>query len=381
MNLRFLGQPFSAQDQIGRALTTALEGSDRTAFWGTSAWVKHSGLSRIVLPIQALRGRGGTADLILGLDAHIATREGLELALVAFDHVYVLHDPGRKRFRGRRTFHPKFYVVEGTAAATIILGSGNLTKGGLYTNFEAAVRVELDLTVNADRRFLGSVRAYYQRLRALPDACQLLDGPLLEKLLRDPDIGIVSEAVANQVRTGTTAAMSSLFGTPLAGLASAPTPQVASVEDDEADDDAVVPHESPIVPVPGVPAGSGQSFWKQLSRFDASTTSAPGQIIIPREFWRFFDVQDDVGDLDQRFPARYMDGGFVRDLGDARIKTYPPKPSHPRPNNELRFMFRDRQVSDRLSENDVLVFGRESDLVTVRRRSTVPVPGVRWGWL
>ncbi len=129
MRAGFLGQPFDSADQIGGILAAALGEDERTAMWAAAAWGKQSGLSRIAGVLTRFRERGGDAEVILGVDEGGASKEGLDLALQLFDRAYVFHDPGA------RTFHPKFYVVEGSVAVTAIVGSGNLTRGGLYTNY------------------------------------------------------------------------------------------------------------------------------------------------------------------------------------------------------------------------------------------------------
>jgi hypothetical protein len=65
--------------------------------------------------------------------------------LNVFDRVHVVHDPGG------RTFHPKLYLVEGPARATLLVGSSNATAGGLYFNFEASLEAIFELSHAPDR--------------------------------------------------------------------------------------------------------------------------------------------------------------------------------------------------------------------------------------
>ena len=172
----FLGQPFHDADQIGTVITAALEAGGRESMWVATAWGKRSGLSRIANSLSMFREGGGRTEIVLGVDEGGATKEGLELALALYDKAYVFHDPGS------RTFHPKIYVVEGVSAATAVVGSSNTTKGGLYTNYEAAVSIDLDLGREDDVAFLSSVRAYYDRLKALSDFCKQLSEAWIEKV-------------------------------------------------------------------------------------------------------------------------------------------------------------------------------------------------------
>ena len=50
-------------------------------------------------------------------------------------------------------FHPKLYLVRGAARARLVIGSANLTIGGLNNNIEAGIAIELDLE-NADEKAL-----------------------------------------------------------------------------------------------------------------------------------------------------------------------------------------------------------------------------------
>jgi hypothetical protein len=105
-------------------------------------------------------------------------------------------------------------------------------------------------------------------------------------------------------------------------------------------------------------------FWKKLSMFDVSITSAPGQIIIPKGFISSFPPMDD--------PLITNSGGeqcdiflniIFEDKNGERFKIdnvraiyYVPAPDHPRPNSELRFTFRNREIFEMLSETDILEF-------------------------
>jgi len=48
------------------------------------------------------------------------------------------------------TFHPKVYLFKSDKAADLLIGSGNMTEGGIYSNYEASVRLRMDLA-NADQ--------------------------------------------------------------------------------------------------------------------------------------------------------------------------------------------------------------------------------------
>lgn len=401
--IRFIGQPFG--EQLGATLRAALSNPETRKLWIATAWGKGSGLTRIGDAIKALRERpDAETEIVLGVDESGATTEGLRYAFELFDRAYVFHDSGN------RTFHPKIYVAEGAYGATVLVGSGNLTKGGLFTNYEAAVQVEIsaDEEDSSGRIFLGQIRDYYQRLISAGQACQLITEQSLAMLLSDPSLRIASEAQRNQERREerrrAESPVTSIFGPALRGLSGAPSPVLTPVEADEEDTDSAPAqaeseeeaqtHE-PGVAEPGIedesPVGASgvTGFWKTLSNFDASLTSAPGQMIIPRRFLDFFppmSVEEDKtasGGSRQsavRFGVVFRDGETELAVPDARAILYEPAANHPRPNVELRFTFRSREVLEHLHAGDVLVFRRDpGGGIIVERREPGSMGTTRFG--
>jgi hypothetical protein len=136
--------------------------------------------------LSAFRGRGGTARIILGIDEGGASVEGLRNAISDFDEATVLHDASG-------TFHPKLYIVDGETACVIVAGSGNMTRGGLFANYEAGVCLDLDLTQEADAQVRETVTRYTQRL--LEDSTSRpLTEDLVQQLVDDARYDIDTEA-------------------------------------------------------------------------------------------------------------------------------------------------------------------------------------------
>jgi HKD family nuclease len=234
--IKLLGQPDPGDHSIGRAITEALAWADAHDVWFAVAWAKRSGLTRIEKEIRALRSRRQRVRALIGIDQHGATEEGLRLALEIFSEVRVYHDSSPKR-----TFHPKLYVIEGDGRARVVMGSGNLTAGGLYENYETALSADLDLGAEDDARLLSEIRAWWERRWIEPGASVKLTKKAIERLKADPSVAVVPEAWgpprgAGKSRPGK--AGGSVFGPPVKGLASAPpgTARTAAVpEIDEAD--------------------------------------------------------------------------------------------------------------------------------------------------
>lgn len=393
MDFEFLGQPFGAQ--FGERLRTALVEGHFDRLRIACAWGKRSGLSRVSHALRQFRDAGGSSQAVLGVDEAGATREGLQLAMELFDDARIFYDPGH------RTFHPKVYVLEGDGAV-VGVGSWNLTKGGLFTNYEAGIVARL--VSGEDAKLLRDVHAFIDHLVRQDANCRPLDDDLFRALLADRRFGIEPETTqyrrrrAERRERGDDEELDPVFGPAIGGLPGAPAPELPPDEvEEEDDDDSTIAPPAPaaapaVPPVAGevVPAGV-TGFWKQLSRFDVSPTSAPGQIIIPIRFRDFFGAMEvqkdetDTGGVRQSqvmFDVRFVEGEFELNVNEARAILYEPAADHPRPNIELRFTFRNREAFDRLTAGDVLVFSRGDDgLVRVERRASGAMGAGRFGEL
>ncbi|MGH3283294.1 MAG: phospholipase D-like domain-containing protein, partial [Streptosporangiaceae bacterium] len=151
-------QPFEDDLSLYTVLESALTDDRFDGFTAVVAWAKKSGLSRIRPLIQRFRARGGTARILLGIDEGGASLEGLDAAIGDFDEQFVLNDAESG------TFHPKMYIFNGEAVSIIVIGSSNLTRGGLFANYEAGMRLELDLTQRPDAQVHETVTSYVRRL-------------------------------------------------------------------------------------------------------------------------------------------------------------------------------------------------------------------------
>ena len=188
MKLTFLAQPFpSFGGSTATWLTDVLVNSSATRLQLAVAWVKRSGLARLNDSLAAFRQRGGEASAIVGIDEGGATAQGLRLAMEVFDSVHIYHE------RGSRTFHPKVYLASGATMANILIGSSNLTAGGLFSNNEVGLKCELDLKQEFDRALFEEVREWFDMLYSDSEVCLPLTAELLAALLDDPSYRVGDE--------------------------------------------------------------------------------------------------------------------------------------------------------------------------------------------
>ena len=270
MRTRLLLQPFSRDKRVGVAL--ADRGRTATSLWLLSAWAQESGLKHLAPVVAQVRSRGGTAEAILGVDQGIATAEGLTAALKMFDGVYLFHD-------GERTFHPKLYVLENGREARLIVGSSNVTEGGLFGNFEASVELDLDRTDADDERIRTQARRYFEGFLATGMPFRKLDAALIKELR---DEGLVA-TTRERTRTGRSRRRKAepplrrIFGGRVTGLPTTPPapgpPRLAPVSATGSRRGG----RSLASTATGVPASTARlpasavvmSWWRQLSASDA----------------------------------------------------------------------------------------------------------------
>jgi hypothetical protein len=143
------------------------------------AWVRFRGLLRLKSNIEGFRARGGRLRVVLGVDEGGATRPGLLGAMRLASRAYVFKDA-----RGG-TFHPKVYLGEGAHKAEMLVGSTNLTPGGLYTNVEASTSTVFELPAENQHPALCDVRLFVAGLIDDRQACTRLTRKTVDKLCAD----------------------------------------------------------------------------------------------------------------------------------------------------------------------------------------------------
>ena len=148
--MRLIEQPTGMR--LGDWLNANLVG-DWSEFRAAVAFVKRSGVKHIAARLAAF-AQSRAVEVVAGLDHQGTSFEGLRGLLDAMSpngRVVVFHNP-----------LPPHVPSEGLPfksadRAEMVVGSGNLTEGGLYTNYEVGAQVSLDLGEKADREVLESI--------------------------------------------------------------------------------------------------------------------------------------------------------------------------------------------------------------------------------
>jgi hypothetical protein len=122
------------------------------------AFVQDSGVQQIE---NQLRAHGAALTVFAGIRNDITSHQGLaRLHSIRGGTVYTV-DTGSRNV----LFHPKLYFVRGKSHASLVIGSANLTLGGLNNNIEAGMILEFDF---GDADDLAVAKGIEASLAALP---------------------------------------------------------------------------------------------------------------------------------------------------------------------------------------------------------------------
>ncbi len=122
------------------------------------AYVKESGVEKIE---SQLKAHAKNITVFAGVRNDGTSYQGLaRLRRIRGITLYTV-DPGSRYV----VFHPKLYLARGRTAARVLVGSANLTLGGLNNNIEASVVIDLDSANSADAALFDSIEA---NMAALP---------------------------------------------------------------------------------------------------------------------------------------------------------------------------------------------------------------------
>jgi hypothetical protein len=172
------------------------------------AFARFSGLGRLVPAIRAFRQAGGQIEVAVGVDVLGTSREALDVLLAETDRTYIFNNPGTGSTNP--TFHTKLYLFErADADAVAIIGSHNLTGGGLYTNYETSIQLDLALGNPAQAQVYQDLLGVFRHATNVPAGnARILDAQLILALDQAGrlDHEVATGAVKRQARQQAAAA-------------------------------------------------------------------------------------------------------------------------------------------------------------------------------
>jgi HKD family nuclease len=144
-----------------KALKALLALPNPTEVLVSVAFVREPGLDAVEAAIKPLAPK---ARFFIGIRNDITSIQAVKRLLAMKVQLYAV-DTGSRNI----LFHPKLYLAASASKAAVIIGSANLTFGGLHNNIEVSTRVNLDLSNAADKKFRDEViHAFADMLKTHP---------------------------------------------------------------------------------------------------------------------------------------------------------------------------------------------------------------------
>jgi HKD family nuclease len=191
------------EKRLGDLLVENLQKSGWKTFRAAVAFVKRSGVKHLAKPLKAFAAHG-VSKISAGIDQGVTSAEGLTDLLAAVQptgEVWVFHNEAPTN----STFHPKVYLFSNENSAECFIGSGNLTEGGLFTNYEAFVHLRLDRSKPDDKKFLDHLETLLDNWSTSTNGTALkLTPETIEELKASGDLPTESEINAARNRAKAT---------------------------------------------------------------------------------------------------------------------------------------------------------------------------------
>ncbi len=164
MNIRIISQ-YAGDSAHFSEINSLLSQDTYSLFRLLVAYTSISGLKLLEDSlIQFLEKKGNFLDWIIGVEQGITTKEVLEY-LEYLKSKY----PNKVRVRiftagnDMDIFHLKVYWLGNSDGYTVIIGSSNLTDGGLLRNFEASTLLELSLKKEQDKKVINDLEILWKK--------------------------------------------------------------------------------------------------------------------------------------------------------------------------------------------------------------------------
>lgn len=189
--MELMNQPFSGR--LGDRLIELLGSSDYHTLDIAVAFAKNSGVLRIKDALARFRDAGGIVNIYVGVDLGGTSYEALTALRLYTDALNVVHS------ERDQTFHSKIYLFSGEKNGLLVVGSHNLTGGGLWTNFESSLHIPIvPKDGDVDAVTSQGVAEYFDKLAALKTSFMpITSQDEIDRLLEQ---NYVAKEVADRIR-------------------------------------------------------------------------------------------------------------------------------------------------------------------------------------
>ena len=299
------------------------------------AFAKLSGIRNIYQGLMDFRNYGGTIEGIIGIDNHITSYQAIQnLDNITNSNVYIHHD------NGGISFHPKIYIFQkGITIKNIIIGSSNLTSGGLFTNYEGNVLLTPE-NRKEDTLFLGDLNKFYEDIENDSNTKKVDDALLKELFIQ----GLLSD----EIETSDFKKIANTIG-------------VTSISPFKYRRKNI--NKTTSFSIPNIPLKIKNTFVMTLSNFDVSIKSSDPVLLIPIRalrqnpiFWGWpFEYRLSRG----KYPERYVNA-LIRYTDGNGLKEY---------NMVIRLYYYDRKEEFRLQCKPIkhLAKANSGDIITIKK--------------
>lgn len=287
--MELMNQPFTGQ--LGNRLIELLDMPDYHTLNIAVAFAKNSGILRIKDVLERFRKRGGKVNAYVGVDLGGTSYEALTALLLHTDSLNVVHSE-----KGQ-TFHAKIYQFVGKDKGLVVVGSHNLTGGGLWTNFESSILIPVGGPSANEEKLLSGLKDYLEELTLLKDSFMSIGAQDdIDKLLQN---GYIFKEVAEQVRRAKAAkengSRERLFGNGApAKLPSVTMPKKGKIAAASA---------VPLAPISAPPNDEDQTLWYETRKMTGGSTN-----ILDLSMKSLVDSGDPKGTLFDLGNPKYMRG-------------------------------------------------------------------------
>lgn len=189
----FILQAVTEQNHIA-AIVDLLSHGDPSEIIISTAFMTEAGLSIIE---DALRPVAAITTIFVGVRNGVTTYQSLEKALEIGCAVFAVDTGSRSPI-----FHPKLYFGKSAETAKLIIGSANLTNGGLNSNIEASLSQSLSIADEDDSQLVGQVTSKFsEMLKDYPEhVFKIEDAAQIDNLLKTGRV--IDEGTAKRPSAG-----------------------------------------------------------------------------------------------------------------------------------------------------------------------------------
>ena len=200
---QFLFQGFTPQTHV-EAVRELLDLPNIQKVLISVAFVNRNGVALIE---QKLRATSAVTTVFAGIRNDITSSQGLKLLLETGLTLQTVDTGARGTL-----FHPKIYLARNAHHARLIIGSANLTLGGMNNNIEAGLVLHCDLADGADKALVNSIENQFDAiLTTFPDHIQHIHTAAeLDEMQRQGRV--IDEFLAVPSRSGSAAKSTSSDG-------------------------------------------------------------------------------------------------------------------------------------------------------------------------